>query len=176
MGRASSRERILDGYQEILIDSGSAAVTLDAVAARAGVSKGGLLYHFGSKEALLDGLLDRLVRLTAADIEHAGSAPEGVVQYYLRSSVADASMDKPAHRAAVAALRLLGSEPKVAEAMFEAGRLWSDLLAEHLDDPLTAELVGLIGDGLYLRATMGGGAEQPLLAQLPEAMRRLGAR
>ena len=175
MGRPSSRARILDAYQEILIDSGSAAVTLDAVAARAGVSKGGLLYHFGSKEALLDGLLDRLVQLTVADVEHARNAPEGAVRYYLQSSVADASMDKPAHRAAVAALRLFGSEPKVTETMFEVSRSWSELLAEHLDDRLTAELVGLIGDGLYLRATMGQ-VEQPVLARLPEALGRLGVR
>lgn len=173
MGRPSSRSRILDAYQEILIDSGSAAVTLDAVAAQAGVSKGGLLYHFGSKEALLDGLLDRLVQLTVDDVEHARNAPEGVVRYYLQSSVADANMDKPAHRAAVAALRLLGSEPKVTETMFEVGRLWADLLAEHVDDRLAAELIGLIGDGLYLRATMGQ-LQQPALARLPEALGRLG--
>ena len=41
---------------------GAAALTLDAVAAEAGVSKGGVLYHFGSKRALIDGLLDALAR------------------------------------------------------------------------------------------------------------------
>ena len=35
-------------------------MTLDAVAARAGVSKGGLLYHFPTKEALLKAMLERL--------------------------------------------------------------------------------------------------------------------
>ncbi|MGI6875321.1 TetR/AcrR family transcriptional regulator [Amycolatopsis sp. 3B14] len=174
MGRPSAREQILDAYQDILIESGSAAVTLDAVAARAKVSKGGLLYHFGSKDALLDGLLDRLLRLTAADVEYARTAPEGVVRYYLLSSVTDADMTKPAHRASIAALRLLGSEPKVTDAMNEVGRLWSELLAGHVGDPLTAEIVGLLGDGLYLRATLGGQAPQPLLDRLPEALRRLG--
>ncbi|NIH83608.1 TetR/AcrR family transcriptional regulator [Amycolatopsis granulosa] len=174
MGRSSSREQILDAYQEILIDSGSAAVTLDAVAARAGVSKGGLLYHFGSKDALLDGLLDRLLRLAAADVEYARTAPEGVVRYFLLTSVTDADMSKPAHRASVAALRLVGSEPKVTEAMVEVCRLWSELLAEHIDDPLTAEIVSLLGDGLYLRATLGGPAPQPVLDRLPETLRRLG--
>ncbi|WP_027944408.1 TetR/AcrR family transcriptional regulator [Amycolatopsis taiwanensis] len=175
MGRPSAREQILDAFQEILIESGSAAVTLDAVAARAKVSKGGLLYHFGSKDALLNGLLDRLLRLTAADIEHARTAPEGVLQYYLRSSVTDASMDNPGHRCSVAVLRLLSSESKVAETMVEVGRRWTALLAEHIDDPLTAEIVSVLGDGLYLRATMGGPAPQPLLERLPEVLRRLGA-
>ncbi|MBK1783218.1 TetR/AcrR family transcriptional regulator [Prauserella cavernicola] len=175
MGRPSAREQILDAYEDILIDSGSAAVTLDAVAARAAVSKGGLLYHFGSKDALLDGLVDRLRRLTIADVEHARTAPEGVVRYYLLTSVTDASMNKPAHRSAVAALRLLGSEDRVTAAMAEVNEMWANLLAEHFDDPLTAEMVALLGDGLYLRATMGGQRPQPLLDRLPEALARLGA-
>ena len=36
---------------------GPQALTLDAVAAEAGVSKGGLLYHFASKRELLDAML-----------------------------------------------------------------------------------------------------------------------
>lgn len=35
-------------------------LTLDAVAAKAGVSKGGLLHHFKSKEALLTAMIERL--------------------------------------------------------------------------------------------------------------------
>ena len=38
---------------------GAQALTLEAVAAEAGVSKGGLLYHFKSKRELLDGLVER---------------------------------------------------------------------------------------------------------------------
>jgi len=48
---ASARDRVLDAYETLLIESGPAATTLDAVAAAARVSKGGLLYHFASKDA-----------------------------------------------------------------------------------------------------------------------------
>jgi AcrR family transcriptional regulator len=37
-------------------------MTLDAVAARAGVSKGGLLYHFPTKDALLRAMLERFIK------------------------------------------------------------------------------------------------------------------
>jgi len=40
---------------------GSGRLTLDAVAERAGLSKGGLLYNFPTKEALLQGMVQRLV-------------------------------------------------------------------------------------------------------------------
>ncbi|MEV0594026.1 TetR/AcrR family transcriptional regulator [Nonomuraea cavernae] len=55
------RDELLDAAEEILCDQGSAALTLAAVADRAGVSKGGLLYHFNSKEALIKAMAERLI-------------------------------------------------------------------------------------------------------------------
>ena len=49
----NSREQILDAYEHLLVQAGERAATLDAVAAQAKVSKGGLLYHFGSKKGAL---------------------------------------------------------------------------------------------------------------------------
>lgn len=61
MGRPSCKALILDAAEHVVIDSGALRLTLDAVAERAGVSKGGLLYHFPSKEALLQAMLERLL-------------------------------------------------------------------------------------------------------------------
>ncbi|MFI7703387.1 TetR/AcrR family transcriptional regulator [Nonomuraea sp. NPDC049480] len=55
------KDELLDAAEELLCDQGSAALTLSAVADRAGVSKGGLLYHYGSKEALIKGMVERLI-------------------------------------------------------------------------------------------------------------------
>ena len=55
----SARERLLDAAERVVAESGATHLTLDAVAKSAGVSKGGLLYHFPSKEALLEGMLAR---------------------------------------------------------------------------------------------------------------------
>jgi AcrR family transcriptional regulator len=55
------RDELLDAAEDLLCDQGSAALTLSAVAERAGVSKGGLLYHFSSKEALIKGMVERLI-------------------------------------------------------------------------------------------------------------------
>ncbi|GMW02353.1 MAG: TetR family transcriptional regulator [Candidatus Hydrogenedentota bacterium] len=57
-----TRERILDAAEMIVQEAGAARLTLDAVARRAHLSKGGLLYHFASKDALLEGMIERLVR------------------------------------------------------------------------------------------------------------------
>ena len=56
-----ARERILEAAERVVTDVGAAHLTLDGVAQAAGVSKGGLLYHFPSKESLLGALAQRYV-------------------------------------------------------------------------------------------------------------------
>jgi AcrR family transcriptional regulator len=60
-GRKSSREKILDAAAELVREIGSGRLTLEAVAERAGLSKGGLLYNFPTKEALLQGMIKRFI-------------------------------------------------------------------------------------------------------------------
>lgn len=52
--------RILDAAERLIQAEGVPGLTLARAAAEAGVSKGGLLHHFGSKEALLSALMERL--------------------------------------------------------------------------------------------------------------------
>lgn len=66
---ADARTRILNAAEHIVQVKGVAGLTLDAAAKEAGVSKGGLLYHFASKEALLIGLLTRLATYIEADFQ-----------------------------------------------------------------------------------------------------------
>jgi len=60
--RPSSKVVMLDAAEAIVLESGARHMTLDAVAGRAGVSKGGLLYHFPTKEALLRAMLERFIK------------------------------------------------------------------------------------------------------------------
>ncbi len=63
-GRPSSRERILEAAADLFQEAGFAHVSLEAVAERAGVSKGGLLYNFPSKLLLIKALVaNHLVNL-----------------------------------------------------------------------------------------------------------------
>jgi AcrR family transcriptional regulator len=59
--RTSSKESILDAAEAVVADAGANRLTLEAVARKAGVSKGGLIYHFPSKNDLLRGMIDRHV-------------------------------------------------------------------------------------------------------------------
>ena len=61
MVRSSKYDTLLDAAEIVVRRDGSGRLTLDAVAAEADVSKGGLLYHFPSKEALLTAMVERMV-------------------------------------------------------------------------------------------------------------------
>lgn len=150
---ASARDRILDSFVAIVCDEGERVATLDAVAARAGVSKGGLLYHFGSKAALVDGLCERLSDLSAADVMKMREAPDGAPRYFVRNcQFVGSELDL----ALLAAARL--QQAGYAEArrtIDETEHAWLEALVDALGDVPTAQAVKLMGDGLYHAAALG---------------------
>jgi AcrR family transcriptional regulator len=77
MATVLARERILDAAQRVARDLGAARLTLEVVAQAAGVSKGGLLYHFPNKEALIAALADEYVASMDRCIVHALAQQDG---------------------------------------------------------------------------------------------------
>lgn len=67
--RTSKRQRILDAAVNVINRDGVRAVTFESVAAEAGLTRGGLLYHFPSREALLRGIDEHLVQNWEASME-----------------------------------------------------------------------------------------------------------
>jgi AcrR family transcriptional regulator len=107
-GRPSSREAMLDAAQEVVLEGGAGRLTLDAVAKRAGVSKGGVMYNFPTKEALLKAMVERLVehnrhahaRLTAGLPDRPGRS----LKAYVMNSAQALDVDDKVSGALLAAL------------------------------------------------------------------------
>ena len=151
-----ARESVLDAYEQLLISDGARGATMDAVAAAAGVSKGGLLYHYASKEALENALLARMVELARLDVDDMARHPEGIVATYIRTSVME---DSPLDRALLAGSRLAQSGHAGASAsMRDVRTLWEEALREHTRDGTALQLVLLVGDGLYFNNALADGA------------------
>ena len=152
MARPTQREVILDAFQDLIAEIGAANVTLDAAAARAGVSKGGLLYHFPSKSDLFAGLCDRLAAEIDDSIADAPDAPGDVVRWYI-----DAATDVVVGENTLW-LALFAATDAVDD---DVATLLGDLFARYskpLDvlPPVLGEHVRLVGDGLYFNALVGG--------------------
>lgn len=166
----SARDRILDTLESLLIADGERGATLDAVAAQAGVSKGGLLYHFRNREAMVDGLLDRLLVLADEDLDAMIKAPEGPAAYYLRTSSNTAG---PFDRLLTAVTRLgLEKHPRAGETIRQIQDKWYEVLLTELKDPGIARAVMLIGDGLYYNALFANEwpSDPDVIAQLSEVL------
>lgn len=142
-----ARERVLDAFESILIEDGERTATLDATAKTAGVSKGGLLYHFSTKDDLIAGILERAEALADEDLDRMATAPEGPVGYFLRTSVMeDAALD----RALVATSRIAqGGFVAASETLRRIRESWAEALRPHVRDDTALDLVMLLSDGLY---------------------------
>jgi AcrR family transcriptional regulator len=151
-----ARDLVLDAFEALLLDDGERAATMDATARAAGVSKGGLLYHFATKEALEASIIDRLHALVAEDVAAMTSAPEGPIAYFLRSSAME---NDPIDRAILAASRLAqGGNAAAADALRGIRDEWADVLRPHTKDATALDLVMLVSDGLYFNNALAGGS------------------
>lgn len=151
--RGSGRERVLDAYAAILREEGASAATLDEVARRAEISKGGLLHHFGSKEMLTAGLLERMIQENRQDIEFTMANPGDPVTAYLTACM---NADDAYSQTYLAVMKLAGSLEPVDEALNEVLKEWQRALTAALGDPVLARMIQLLGDGLYSHALLQG--------------------
>ncbi len=163
---SNTRERILDALQDILISDGYSSVTLEAVARDASVSKGGLLYHFPSKAAMLTGLIDRLSEMAEEEFREAEEGDEGVVRVFLRTSLPQSVEERELYWAVIAALRTHDELPEEAVAKVQGTfTRWGEMLHEAVADPVLAEVILRAGDGLYMSAIAGMPQPSPEMNQ-----------
>ena len=69
-GTRPPRRRILDAAEQVVLRDGVGHLTLEAAAAEAGLSKGGVLYHFPTRDALVAGMVDQDHRGVRARTSH----------------------------------------------------------------------------------------------------------
>lgn len=168
----TTRDRLLDAFETLLVSAGSRSATLDAVAAEAQVSKGGLLYHFHSKDELVEGMLTRLREQGRTDADKMRAAKEGPVEFYLRTSINSGS---DFDRALIAAGRIAQeNDSRASAALADLREGWFAILRDHIDDEALARTIQLIGDGLYFDDTTGL-SDKTALKHVREVLRRLGA-
>lgn len=77
MARPSARPKLIEAALQVVEERGITALTLDAVADQAGVTKRGLIYHFPNKHALMVGIHESLAERSEQELLTAtGKAPE----------------------------------------------------------------------------------------------------
>jgi len=147
-----TRDRLLDAAGAVVRRDGAQALTLDAVAAQAKVSKGGLLYHFKSKQELVQAMVERWLAEFERDIDAAGAGGLGFVRgYVLASDPAGMTTDE------LGMLAALVADPSLLATTRERYGIWQDRVEREGGDPVDATVARLAADGLWLAELLGMG-------------------
>lgn len=152
-----ARTRILDAAEAIVQARGVAGLTLEAAARDAGVSKGGLLYHFASKEALLGAMLSRLALFMEqqyrAAIEAQPEGPGRVARALLNWGFGDEGCtvtDEMHDRAAAVFLAAFHHDRALLDPIREViARMRADMANDGLP-PGHAGAINAAGDGMFM--------------------------
>jgi AcrR family transcriptional regulator len=144
-----TRRLILDTAIRLVGRKGT-AVPVSEIATEAGISKGGLLYHFPSKEVLLHALASDLMA-QFRDQVHASAAaeppsPGRLTRAYVRVSFTDAG-DFHRLRDSIALASHLMFEPGLAELAQQDATQWREELHADGLDPAVVRLVIAASDG-----------------------------
>ena len=170
-----TRDLLLDAAATLLLRDPS-KLTLDAVAAEAGVSKGGLLYHFRSKNELLDAVVDRWEAGFEDEIEEAAEpSPGGWTRAYVDVTAKDFEdlHAREIDSGIIAALALQPERLQTVRARYAAKQ---ERLEDDGIDPVVATIVRLATDGLWFSELLDLGPPQGALREaVLERLKQLAA-
>ena len=165
MPRKSSKNAILDALERVIARQGLAATTIEAVAAEAGVSKGGLFYHFASKRDLLLRLMDRyhnhFFALRGEIVETLPDTPNRLMKASLL-----ASLRHPAkYNTNIGNVIALMDDVELRERVSAMKKSVFEEITANSKRPELIALAFLAVDGLWVMDMVGGGHYNPEFQQ-----------
>lgn len=145
------KKSILNAAADIVKEEGVAKLTLEAVAKKAGLSKGGLLYHYSSKEALIKGMVQDWTYNYFNSIEtlvknNTKIKVSSWTNAYIKGTLSDLNTDKNLSSALIAAM--FTNPSLLEEYKTEYNILLSKLMNDDID-PIKVTIIRLAIDGFW---------------------------
>jgi len=155
---------ILTAAERVALRDGVLRLTVEAVAREAKLSKGGVLYHFATKESLIQAMLDRLIRYCEQEMEQHqqnDAAPGRWTRAYVRKTLApltpypgEAAFPK-SKEVGAGLIVAAATNPKLLEPLRKRFRTWQRAIERDGISPTRATVVRLAVDGLWLADVLG---------------------
>lgn len=151
----ATKKHILEAANRVIQRDGVAKLTLETVAAEAKVSKGGLLYHFPNKNALIMGMIDYFLGNFEGILDQAKTDnpdPRDWLRGYVRSTFDMTNSQLDDSRALIAAV---ANQPELLARVREKYADWQALAEGTGIDPALATVIRLAADGLWFTELLG---------------------
>ncbi|MEM9273370.1 MAG: TetR/AcrR family transcriptional regulator [Cyanobacteria bacterium P01_F01_bin.143] len=170
-------EQLLEAAEAVIIRQGIGNLTIAAVATEAGMSKGGLLHHFPTKDKLIEALVARSAeqwRNSYRDAyertsEGPGRMTRGVINYCITND--DCWTDELRSVSAVVFTALV-QDPQLLQPMRDAYEELHERLAQDGLPPGVSEVVLSAIDGLWLNWVLGlSPFDQPRIYRVRQALK-----
>lgn len=158
---------ILDAAGIVVLNKGVNALTLDSAAQEAGVSKGGLLYHFPNKnsliEGMIEGMIERLVGAFDASLERELVKSNGgwLVAYIHASFVSDPQYNQ----LSMALFAAIANDTELLRLLQDHFVEWQNKVEELAPSPEIGTIIRLALDGLWVSDLMGFSPPPPALRE-----------
>ena len=130
---------------QFLIDNDLSTLTLDKVANRASISKGGLLYHFKTKDSLQIAIAETILNDVVQSYEHLASLEHGTGRL-TRAFILASQKDLANGAALNIAIQIMQNDHSAISTVYEC--LLDELFQDGLDESVVL-MIRLTIDGLY---------------------------
>ncbi len=165
-----TQQHILEAANRIIQKQGVAHLTIEAVAKEAGLSKGGVLYHYPSKEALVAGLIAFYIQGFTNDLTKAlkeeKSEPGRWTRANIHASASSTAEQIPDEAAAITGLlAAIATNPQLLNPLREQYDEWQKQAENDGLSPALATILRLAVDGLWLSDMLGFAPPQGKLRQ-----------
>lgn len=154
--KISTKEKLLLAANRVVQKEGVHKLTLAAVAAEAEMSKGALLYHFATKDALLSAMVQYLLSsfTNAIDSKEAHhSNPHIRLKAYIDASINHSTSQIQSSGGLLAAV---ANDMSLLEPLREQYRQWdSEMHMLSAEDNLLPKIIRLAADGIWFNELFG---------------------
>lgn len=144
-----TKQQLLDAAEQVVFTKGASKLTLNAVAKEAGVSKGGLLYHFPSKDELIQAMIQQLIEnfenARSQQADHIDGSPDWL-QAYINTTF-DPELSQV--HASAGILAAIANNLNLLEPLRQQYQVWQQHIETSGIDPTRALLLQLAADGLW---------------------------
>lgn len=147
--RTSKKQQLIEAAIEIVEKQGVNAVTYESLAAAAGMSKSGLIYHFPSRKALLNALNQYMAANWEREMITCAGAQASELTELERLRAAFLVMSRSATLADLLLTIDAVTEPELMQPWHEVMRRWCVPPLTILDNP-NLYLLQVIADGLWV--------------------------